>query len=101
MSFLADEWKRTGTLKSIYAHDGSVVSNDEVAESYGTALSYFDVVEPELAKEVYDQKIKTLYDQNTNSWDQPITYYAANWVWFGIALHEDQLPNLAKDLKEK
>ena len=101
MSFLADQWKANGSLKSIYAHDGSVVSNDEVAESYGTALAYFDVVEPDLAKEVYDEKIKTLYDQNTNAWDQPITYYAANWVWFGIALHEDQLPNLAKDLKEK
>jgi len=101
MSFLADQWKANGSLKSIYAHDGSVVSNDEVAESYGTALAYFDVVESDLAKEVYDEKIKTLYDQNTNSWDQPITYYAANWVWFGIALHEDQLPNLAKDLKEK
>jgi len=64
-------------------------------------LAYFDVVDPTLAKEVYDQKITTLYDQNTNAWAQPITYYAANWVWFGIALHEDQLPNLAKDLKEK
>jgi len=101
MSFLAEEWRSNGKITSIYGHDGKVVSGDEVAESYGTALAYFDVVEPELATEIYNQKIKTLYDQNTNSWNQPITYYAANWVWFGIALHEDELPNLAKDLKEK
>ena len=101
MSFLSDEWERTGKLVSTYSHDGKIVKRDEVAESYATALAYFDVVDPALAKEVYDQKITTLYDQNTNAWAQPITYYAANWVWFGIALHEDQLPNLAKDLKEK
>jgi len=99
MSFLSDEWTSTGKLISTYSHDGKVVKSDEVAESYATALAYFDVVNPTLAKEVYDQKMTKLYDQNTNAWAQPITYYAANWVWFGIALHEDQLPNLAKDLK--
>ncbi|MBC7459281.1 hypothetical protein H7200_01035 [Candidatus Saccharibacteria bacterium] len=101
MSFLGDQWKENGKLVSIYGHDGSIISQDEVAESYGTALAYFDVVEPDVATEVYDQKIKTLYDQNTNGWAQPITYYASNWVWFGIALHEDQLPNLAKDLEDE
>ena len=101
MSFLGDQWKEKGVLYSTYSHDGTAVVTDEVAETYGTALAYFDVVEPKAAEEVYDQKIKSLYDQNTNSWSQPITYYASNWVWFGIALHEDQLPNLAADLKEK
>jgi len=101
MSFLKDQWVKENKLISTYAHDGSVVKADEVAETYGTALSYFDIIEPDLAKEVYEQKITTLYDQNTNAWKQPITYYAANWVWFGIALHEDQLPNLAADLKEE
>jgi endoglucanase len=99
MSFLSDQWNNKGTLYSTYSHDGNVVKQDEVAESYGTALSYFDVVDPTLASQVYDQKIKTLYDQNTNAWKQDLTYYASNWVWFGIALHEDQLPNLAADLK--
>jgi len=101
MSFLGKQWKDTGKLYSTYSHDGKVVKQDEVAESYGTSLAYFDVVDPEAGKVIYDQKIKTLYDQNKNDWDQPITYYASNWVWFGIALHEDQLPNLAADLKEE
>jgi endo-1,4-beta-D-glucanase Y len=100
MSFLGDQWKNKGALYSTYTHDGTIVKKDEVAESYGTALAYFDVIDPTTATQVYDQKIKTLYDQNTNSWKQDLTYYASNWVWFGIALHEDQLPNLAADLKE-
>jgi len=99
MSFLTDQWKNNGALYSTYAHDGTIVKKDEVAESYGTALAYYDVANPTVADEVYNQKIKTLYDQNTNAWKQDLTYYASNWVWFGIALHEDQLPNLAADLK--
>jgi endoglucanase len=96
---LSDQWKNKGALYSTYSHDGNIVTKDEVVESYGTALAYFDVIDPGSASQVYDQKIKTLYDQNTNSWKQPITYYASNWIWFGIALHEDQLPNIAADLK--
>ena len=100
MTFLNDQWRNNGKLYSTYSHDGNVVTKDEVAESYGTALAYYDVVDPDVAKAVYDQKITTLYDQNKNAWAQPITYYASNWVWFGIGLHIDQLPNLAADLKE-
>lgn len=100
MSFLGKQWQDNKVLYSTYGHDGEVITRDEVAENYGTSLAYFDVTDEAKANEVYDQKIKTLYDQNTNSWKEPLTYYAANWVWFGIALHEDQLPNLVKELKE-
>lgn len=99
LSFLKDEWNDGGVLYSTYSHDGQVVKRDEVAETYGTSLSYFKVVEPDLADEIYEQKITTLYDQNTNAWKEPLTYYASNWVWFGIALHEDQLPNLVEELE--
>ncbi|RWZ78310.1 MAG: hypothetical protein EOT05_00910 [Candidatus Microsaccharimonas sossegonensis] len=98
MSFLSDQWNSNGALYSTYSHDGTIVTKDEVAEGYGTALAYFDVIDTKNATQVYDQKIKTLYDQNTNSWKQDLTYYASNWVWFGIALHLDQLPNLAANL---
>jgi endoglucanase len=100
MSFFKDQWEKEGVLYSTYGHDGAILARDEVAETYGTSLAYFDVVAPEIASEVYDRKIKTLYDQNTNAWKEPLTYYASNWVWFGIALHEDQLPNLTKELEE-
>lgn len=100
MSFLRKQWNNTGALYSTYSHDGQVVKRDEVAESYGTALAYFDIADSGVAGDIYNKKISTLYDQNTNAWKQPLTYYASNWVWFGIALHEDQLPNLVKALEE-
>lgn len=100
MNFLSDEWSKKQKLYSTYSHDGNVVVWDEVLEQYATALAYYDVVNKGQASEVYDQKIKVLYDQDSNSWKEPLTYYASNWVWFGIALHENQLPNLTKELNE-
>jgi endoglucanase len=100
MGFLGDEWREKGTLYSTYSHGGEVLKQDEVAEAYGTTLAYFDIAEPDIADQVYEQKIATLYNQNTNAWKQPLTYYASNWVWFGIALHEQQLPNLVEGLTD-
>ena len=98
MSFLGDQWRQNKKLYSTYTHDGNVVKMDEVAESYATALANFTVTDPTLANEIYDKKLKTLYNQNTNSWSGDMTYYGDNWVWFAIALHDKKLDNLAADL---
>lgn len=100
MTFLAKEWQDKRTLYSTYGHDGTIIKQDEALETYGTALAYFQVVKPDMAQQVYDEKIKVLYDQNTNAWKQPLTYYASNWVWFGIGLYENQLPNLVEKLEQ-
>ncbi|OGL22393.1 hypothetical protein A2707_03665 [Candidatus Saccharibacteria bacterium RIFCSPHIGHO2_01_FULL_45_15] len=98
MSFLKNQWQENGKLYSTYSHDGKTVKTDEVAESYATALSYFTITDPEIASEVFDKKLRTLYDQNTNSWAGEMTYYGDNWTWFSIALHDNKLENLAADL---
>jgi endoglucanase len=100
MSYFSKQWEEQGVLYSTYSHSGQALTQDEVAETYGTAMAYFDVVNPAQASEVYDQKIKTLYNQNTNGWKEPLTYYASNWFWFGVGLHENQLPNLVKELED-
>ncbi|MBI3889418.1 hypothetical protein HY312_02490 [Candidatus Saccharibacteria bacterium] len=98
MSFLNKQWEDTGKIYSTYSHDGKTVKTDEVAEGYATALAYFAVVKPDVAKDIYDKKLKTLYDQNTNSWSQDMTYYGDNWAWLGIALYDNKLDNLAEKL---
>ena len=37
---------------------------------------------------------KALYDLDTGDLDEQLSNYDANWVWFGMALHLDELPNL-------
>ncbi len=99
MSFLNKTWHESGKIYSTYTHDGKVVKNHEVAEAYATALANFTITNPSLANEVYDKKLKTLYDQNTNSWAGDMTYYGDNWTWFAIALHDKKLDNLAGQLR--
>jgi endoglucanase len=98
MRFLSDEWRQHEKIISTYSHDGKRLSTDEPPEAYGTSIGYFAIVSPELADEVYAKKMKSLYDANDNTWTQPMNYYSDNWTWFGIALYNDQLPDLAKEL---
>lgn len=99
MSFLKDRWQSDNVLYSTYSHDGSVVKRDEVAEMYATTMGYFMVTNPSLATEIYDKKLKPLYDQNKNAWSHDMTYYGDNWSWFGIALYDGKLDNLAADIR--
>lgn len=99
MSFFKDKWQNDQRIYSTYAHDGTVVKQDEVAEGYATILGYFIVSEPDIAKEIYDKKLKPLYDQDKNSWSKEMTYYGDNWSWFGIALYDNKLDNIAAELE--
>ncbi len=99
MSFLSEAWKNDKTIFSIYGHDGKVISKDEPPEVYGTSMGYFKTVDPTLADEVYKTKLETLYEPNDNKWAVPMSYYSDNWTWFGMALYDEKLPNLAEDIK--
>ncbi len=98
MDFFKKQWQEKGVLYSTYGHDGTVVKSDEVAETYATILGYFSVTDKEVANDIYDKKLKPLYDQDKNSWTREMTYYADNWSWFGIALYDNKLENLAAEL---
>lgn len=99
MAFLKQQWDEKQKIISTYAHDGMVVKDEEVAEAYATSLGYFMITHPSLADEIYDKKLRPLYDQDTNSWANDMTYYGDNWAWFGIALYDDKLDNLAADIR--
>lgn len=99
MAFFSREWDKNSKIVSTYGHDGLVIKDEEAAEGYATLLGYFIVADPSKAGEIYEQKLKPLYDQNKNSWSREMTYYADNWAWFGIALYTDKLDNIAAELK--
>jgi endoglucanase len=61
---------------------------------YSGAMGYFTTVEPDLADEVYTEELLPLYDPDTGDLTEQLDYYDSNWVWFGMALHLDELPNL-------
>ena len=96
-SYLSEAWERDGKLVSTYKHNGGIAVSDEVPFAYGTAIGYFKVVDPDNAKAVYDQKIKSLYNPSEDGWKEKLSYYDDNWTWFGIGLYNEALPNLAAD----
>jgi len=98
MSVLERAWQQNGKLSYSYSHDGRALTEDEAPSFYGATLGFFIVTAPTDAKKIYEQKLLSLYDPGMNSWKNPLSYYDDNWAWFGIALYNGLLPNLAAQL---
>jgi endoglucanase len=95
-ALLNDEWQKNKRIGATYGHDGTLVDEYETAATYGGSIGYFKVVHPETAKDIYKNKLQTLYDPNQQKWKSQMSYYDDNWAWFGMALMEDALPNLTE-----
>jgi endoglucanase len=90
--FLANYYvKNNYKLASSYTHDGRVLEQYESPTMYSTALAYFTVMNPDLAKKMYQEKIITLYSTDKNSFQDTLPYYDLNWLWFGAALYNEKL----------
>ncbi len=100
MQFLSGQWKASQSLASTYAHDGSVTASAEAPAMYGTAIGYFMIEDPSAAADLYENKLAFLWDPDRNAWKQELSYYDDNWAWFGIALYNNLLPNLAATLPQ-
>jgi endoglucanase len=95
MSFFTSEWQEKSLLYTSYEHDGTPVLRNQSAAFYGGTLGYFMATDPDIAKLIYDNKLQVLFNPDTNTWKIPLGYYDDNWAWFGIALYNNLLPNLA------
>jgi endoglucanase len=94
MKFLDDEWSRTGKLASIYKHDGTATLGGEAPSVYGGTIGHFLISNPNASKDIYENKLVSLYNPDSNSWRVTLSYYDDNWAWFGMAMYNDELPNL-------
>ncbi|MBI2643967.1 MAG: hypothetical protein HYW95_00455 [Candidatus Wildermuthbacteria bacterium] len=92
--FLNQQWEQNGFLATSYTHDGKIVSPYETPAFYGANIGYFLVQKPEQAKIIYERKLKTLYNPDSETWKGTLSYYDDNWAWFGIALYHKALPNI-------
>jgi endo-1,4-beta-D-glucanase Y len=95
-SFLKDFWNNAHVLNAVYAHDGTVVGSYEAPSMYGGTIGYFDLIDPSVAKQIYRTKLETLYSPDQESWKAPApNYYDDNWAWFGLAITQGALPDIA------
>lgn len=98
MTFLKDFWKEKGKIFTNYAHNGAAPADYEAPAIYGGTIGYFIVSDPEDAPTVYSKKLLILFDPNNNTWRETLSYYDDNWAWFGMALYNNQLPNLSLNI---
>ena len=95
-AFLRQQWRRKGML-SAYTHTGAVVGAPDVPLFYGADIGAFVVSDPTAARAITTRKLLPLFHQQDGVayWDQRYSYYEQNWIWFGVAMVGDALPNLA------
>lgn len=96
LSFLSQEWETKKLIYRAYEHDGDIVFKEESNSMYANILPYFKYVDTANAEDVYFKKIVSLYNPDTEDFRDDIGYYSQNWVWFGMAFYQDQLPMLYK-----
>ncbi len=99
MNFINNEWNSKKRLSTVYSHDGKVVTDTEAPAVYGGNLGVLMATDTEAAQALYESKLKDLYNPDTQSWKQTLSYYDDNWAWFGIALYNKKIVNLAKEIK--
>lgn len=97
-SFLSSEWQSKGKLAASYTHDGAPEFPEESIAMYAGTLGYFLVNDQEAASRIYAEKLLPRYDAYTGGWSPELSYYDDNWMWFGLALYNDQLRNLTARL---
>lgn len=98
---LRQKWQQEGKLIAEYDFVGKPVQNYEDLGVYAGNLANFLITDPAQAEAIVKSKLLPAFKQETQGdrrlagWGDLTNYYSQNWVWFGLALYSDSLPNLA------
>ena len=95
MNFFSRQWQTDHLLFAVYHHDGGPSNTNESLTMYGGTMGYFLIADSTYAREIFENKLLSLYNPDSRSWRGDLGYYDSNWLWFGVAMYQDQLPNLA------
>ena len=88
LSFLVQEVQNKAIIYTVYDVAGNVVENSESLWVYASLLEYFNLIDQSKSKQILDSKIlPKLQSKNYKN----LSYYEANWIWFGLALHYNYL----------
>lgn len=96
-------FKQNNRLDAEYDHSGKVITPGEDLAVYAGTLGNFMATDPALAQSLVNSKLLPTYKKVVDNdfarafsgWGDTRNYYNQNWVWFGLALYSDNLPNLA------
>ncbi|MBL8159417.1 hypothetical protein JNJ66_03090 [Candidatus Saccharibacteria bacterium] len=91
---LGGYWHKHQELVTGYRADGAADSVADVPANYGMLIGYFMTYDRAAADAIYQRKLLTLYNPDTQSWARELGYRDDTWAWLGIALYNDDLTNI-------
>lgn len=94
--YLSEYYAKEGKIVNTYAHDGTPLTDIENPVTYSTTLGYLLIADSQLAEKIYQEKVVRLYSNDDSSFRNDLPYYEQNWLWFGVAMMNNQLINYAK-----
>lgn len=97
--FFEQEWKDYRKFSDIYYLNGARYRNNQSLSVSAGILSAINVsADSQTSSDVYNtlfaDKIIMDEDNEYAYWDGAENYYDSNWTWFGLALFNDNLPNI-------
>lgn len=82
LPLLIDRWQTEGRLPARLTLDGSAQSSYEATAHYAMLYPALRRVNPAVAEEIYQQKLRPAYAAGL--WDNDSAYYTQNLAWFGL-----------------
>lgn len=95
--FLRLQWRSHHRLAATYGHNGTPDSG-EAPVIYAGDVGNFVVADPAAAHSIVERKLLVSLHRSHGAayWADRTNYYAQNWIWFGVALSQHRLVNLAE-----
>lgn len=82
------EWENKGLIYTSYNPNGESPDNQESLAHYGSLLASYSLSDPKLAKEIFEEKIRTRNFESEGS------FYDLAWVWFGLKVYDNNWPKI-------
>jgi endo-1,4-beta-D-glucanase Y/4-amino-4-deoxy-L-arabinose transferase-like glycosyltransferase len=94
--FLRDEVNRSGGVRAVYAHDGTVSNQDTSMVGTAGALAALLSLDADAANRLYAAQMLggADYANGQAHFGDPTDLYAQEWGWFGTALYANALTDI-------
>ncbi len=84
LTHMKNLWRSQQKIPAQLDLQGRPLVNYEATSQYGMLIAAFEVVDPAIAQEIYQQKLVPTYQNGF--WDSDSAYYTQNLAWFGLLL---------------
>lgn len=82
LEHIQELWRSRQVIPARINLVGSAIARYEATSQYAMLYSAFEIVNPDIAEEIYQQKLIPTYQNGF--WDNDSAYYTQNLVWLGL-----------------